>query len=300
MPWDSASGVKLEPACGVFDSRVKRIPFSNFDRSPYGPSGLPSSLAGAVFGDSNPPPNAAPSCNTRLRFIGAPRGSFYAAGRPGVVLFRRRSWASHAPCFVIHVHVRCRRPEEDRRERAYFYRFVAACDLLTKNALASMRLPVCLVALGLFFWSWPNVAAAQTTTRDGVQALLRGDYQTAARILRPLAEDSPQPAPVAQFFMATLYAAGNAVARRDLKACGLYLSASTPANPLMNQALQLVRTFQEQSVRASVQLCTLIRADDYGQLPSASFDLGPDHRITIDRSGATISYRGTQGQAHWD
>jgi len=163
-----------------------------------------------------------------------------------------------------------------------------------------MRLPVCLVALGLFFWSWPNVAAAQTTTRDGVQALLRGDYQTAARILRPLAEDSPQPDPVAQFFMATLYASGNGVPRSDLKACGLYLSASTPANPLMNQALELVRTFQEQSVRASVQLCTPIRADDYGQLPSASFDLGPDHRITMDRSGATISYRGTQGQAHWD
>jgi hypothetical protein len=172
--------------------------------------------------------------------------------------------------------------------------------LLTKNALASMRLPVCLVALGLFFWSWPNVAAAQTTTRDGVQALLRGDYQTAARILRPLAEDSAQPDPVAQFFMATLYASGNGVPRSDLKACGLYLSASTPANPLMNQALELVRTFQEQSVRASVQLCTPIRADDYGQLPSASFDLGPDHRITMDRSGATISYRGTQGQAHWD
>src|SRR5215510_14218555 len=88
MPWDSASGVKLEPACGVFDSRVKRIPFSNFDRSPYGPSGRPSSLADPLVGASKPPPNAAPNCNTRLRFIGTPRGSFYAARRFGTGIFR--------------------------------------------------------------------------------------------------------------------------------------------------------------------------------------------------------------------
>src|SRR4029450_1060930 len=88
MPWESASGVKLGPAWGVFDSRVKRIPFSNFDRSPYGPSGRPSSLADPFFDASRPPPNAAPSCNTRLRFIGAPRGSFYAARRFGRAIFR--------------------------------------------------------------------------------------------------------------------------------------------------------------------------------------------------------------------
>lgn len=76
------------------------------------------------------------------------------------------------------------------------------------------------------------VAGAQTTTADGVQAILRGDYQAAVRILRPLAdEDGPQPDPLAQFFMAILYDAGQCVPRNPVRACGLFLSAAKPANP---------------------------------------------------------------------
>ena len=46
----------------------------------------------------------------------------------------------------------------------------------------------------------PTSAAAQSTTEDGIRAMLRGEYQAAARILRPLADHAPQPDPVAQFF----------------------------------------------------------------------------------------------------
>jgi hypothetical protein len=145
----------------------------------------------------------------------------------------------------------------------------------------------------------PSLAAAQTTTRDGVQALLRGEYQTAARILRPLIEDAPQPDPVAQFFMATLYDSGQGVARSALVACRLYLAAASAANPFMNQSLGLARALQEQSPELA-QFCTPMSADDYGSFPSVSFDLAPDHRITIDRSGATITYRGTQAQTHME
>jgi hypothetical protein len=167
--------------------------------------------------------------------------------------------------------------------------------LLANTHEQNMRLRPYLVAFGFFLG--PSIAAAQTTTRDGVQALLRGDYQTAARILRPLAEDAPQPDPVAQFFMATLYEAGNGVARNGLRACGLYVAAASPANPFMSQSLRLALAFQEQSVPPLAQPCAPFSADDRG-LPPTSFDLAPDHRIAMDRSGATISYRGKQAQTY--
>jgi hypothetical protein len=161
-----------------------------------------------------------------------------------------------------------------------------------------IRLSSCLVALGLFLG--PSGAAAQTTTRDGVQALLRGDYQTAARILRPLAEDSAQPDPTAQFFLATMYDSGHGMAPSSFRACGMYLAAATPQNPFMRQSLGLARAFREQSSPAIAQLCTPIGTDDYGHLPSASFDLAADHKIILDASGATVTYRGTQARTHWE
>ena len=59
----------------------------------------------------------------------------------------------------------------------------------------------------------PRATGAQVSTADAVQAIVRGDYQSAVRILRPLAEDAPDPDPLAQFFMAMLYESGHGVAR---------------------------------------------------------------------------------------
>jgi TPR repeat protein len=86
----------------------------------------------------------------------------------------------------------------------------------------------------------PSAAGAQTTA-DGIQALTRGDYATAARILRPLAEDAATRDPLALFFMATLHESGSGVARNPMHACGLYLKAATPTNPLLTQSLALAR-----------------------------------------------------------
>ena len=46
-----------------------------------------------------------------------------------------------------------------------------------------------------------TTAAAQSTTEDGIRAMLRGDYKSAAAILRPLAEDAARPDSAAQFFL---------------------------------------------------------------------------------------------------
>lgn len=49
-----------------------------------------------------------------------------------------------------------------------------------------------------------GAASGQTGTADGVAALLRGDYQRAAEILKPIAEDWRSEDAPAQFFMAGL------------------------------------------------------------------------------------------------
>jgi hypothetical protein len=158
---------------------------------------------------------------------------------------------------------------------------------------ASMRiLLLCLVAVAVLS---PGAAGAQTTIADGVQAILRGDYQTAVRILRPLAdEDAPQPDPLAQYFMAMLYDSGQGVSRNSDRACGLYLSAAKPANPLMSESLELAQFIQAQSGPFGAHRCSSASADRWRDPPSVSFTVGPGHSVTIDDRGATVLYNGTQ------
>lgn len=47
------------------------------------------------------------------------------------------------------------------------------------------------IVCGLVLFATP--ASAQSTTEDGVRAMLRGDYRTAFRILQPLADNTAHP-----------------------------------------------------------------------------------------------------------
>jgi hypothetical protein len=153
-----------------------------------------------------------------------------------------------------------------------------------------VHLVVCLFTGALLV---PRAATAQTTA-DGVLAIVRGDYQLAARVLRPLAEEAPQPDPIAQFFMAMLYESGHGVARNQTRACGLYLNAAKPANPLMNQSLDLVRSIQDQFGGAAAALCDAASAFRSRPAPPTTFTLAPDHWVTIDENGATVGYMGAE------
>jgi hypothetical protein len=154
-----------------------------------------------------------------------------------------------------------------------------------------LRLVVCL-ATGILLV--PGAAHAQATTADGVQAIVRGDYQAAVRILRALAEEAPEPDPLAQFFMAMLYESGHGVARNWTRACGLYLNAATPANPLMNQSLDLARRIGEQFGGAAAAFCDAASAFRSPPPPPTTFTLAQDHWITIDENGATVGYMGAE------
>lgn len=136
-------------------------------------------------------------------------------------------------------------------------------------------------------------AAAQSTTEDGIRAMLRGDYQAAARILRPLADDVVRPDPVARFFLAFLYDTGHGVQPDQLRACGLFLGAATRPNPFAEQSSAIAALMQEQLGGVGSPLCV---ADEswYGE-PPQSFVLGPGHRIVFADTSITLEH----GEKGW-
>ena len=136
-------------------------------------------------------------------------------------------------------------------------------------------------------------ASAQTTTRDGVMAIVRGDYDAAARILRPLAEEASQPDPIAQFFMAMLYGSGQGADMDPIQACPLFLRSARSPNPFTNQALTLARALENKSP-ALGSLCAAMSADDYRSLPSTSIALGRNHSVVVSPGGVTVDYHGTR------
>ena len=98
-------------------------------------------------------------------------------------------------------------------------------------------------------------AAAQSTTEDGIRAMLRGDYQTAARIIQPLADDAARPDPVAQFFLALVYQNPHGGRFNQLRACGLFLRSASRAHPFAEQSAALAADVQVQLQGRCVSLC---------------------------------------------
>lgn len=138
----------------------------------------------------------------------------------------------------------------------------------------------------------PCTAAAQTSTADGVQALIHGDYATAARILHPLAENA-QPDPLALFFMATLYHSGRGVAMNQIRACGLYLRAATIASPISRQALALAHTIY-MDVPVLQRECSEASLGVWGEPAAVSFTIGLDHWVQIDQAGFVVYDKGVR------
>jgi hypothetical protein len=138
----------------------------------------------------------------------------------------------------------------------------------------------------------PSLAAAQTTRDDAIRALARGDYETAARILRPLADNASQPDPAAQFLLAILYDTGRGVARNGSRACGLFLDAAKPANPFMQQASQLSNVARDEFGPAASLLC--VGGAVWPDHAPVVLMLGPNHSVTMTDTGSTIVYNGTE------
>ena len=119
--------------------------------------------------------------------------------------------------------------------------------------------------------------SAQTATADGVVALARGDYQRAVEILKPIAEDWQTDDTAAQFFMAGLYEAGRGVPLDPLRACALYMRASSnDDSPFGRKAFALIRAkiASDGEFNEECQLLATV-GFDHGFEP-VTFHSGPD------------------------
>src|SRR5689334_23996431 len=87
-------------------------------------------------------------------------------------------------------------------------------------------------------------ASAQSTTEDGMRAMLRGDYSTAVRILRPIADSAAPSDPVAQFLLGILTDTGHTA--NNTRACGLFLRGAKPSSPVAEQSAALAARVRDE------------------------------------------------------
>src|SRR3954470_18942750 len=128
-------------------------------------------------------------------------------------------------------------------------------------------------------------AAAQSTTEDGMRAMLRGDYTTALRILRPLADDPIHADPAAQFFLAILNDTGHGSG--NTRACGVFLRAARGSGVFAAQSAALAAGIREQLGDGAGFLCVADESWQGG--PPLTFNLGPEHQIVFADTSVRVS-----------
>ena len=141
----------------------------------------------------------------------------------------------------------------------------------------------------------PAAPRAQTTTADGVDAFLRGDYAAAAAILRPLTENPWQEDHAAEFFMAALYEGGLGVPADPVRACALYVRAGSERTPLSGAAGQVILMRRRTLDRDAFDTCTWhanFGFDHHFDPMTIALDQG--HWIAWDLKGATVTHRGAE------
>jgi hypothetical protein len=136
-------------------------------------------------------------------------------------------------------------------------------------------------------------ASGQTGTADGVAALARGDYQRAAEILKPIAEDWRSEDTAAQFFLAGLYETGRGVPADPLRACALYMRAMSNHDSLFGQEASLLGGKAIGRGREFNMECQNLASIgfEHGFEP-VTFALGNGHSVEWTLTAATVTYDG--------
>jgi hypothetical protein len=130
-------------------------------------------------------------------------------------------------------------------------------------------------------------AAAQSTTEDGMRAMLRGDYSTAIRILRPIADDTAHPDPVAQFLLGILTDTGHTA--NNTRACGLFLRAASRPNPFAEQSAALAAVARDQLGDGASFFC--IAEEGWQGGPPLTLNLGPEHQVIFTDRSMRVIYK---------
>jgi hypothetical protein len=142
-------------------------------------------------------------------------------------------------------------------------------------------------------------------TRAGVAAFVAGDYETAATILKPIAERHRRLGvdAVAAFFTAAMYHSGIGLPRDPLRACALYMRAGLIYSDSRTWFERLNATFARDAYNEvpvdQQRLCELLGSIGFEhRFEPATFSLGPGHSVAFTLSGdgfdAAITYEGRE------
>ena len=152
-----------------------------------------------------------------------------------------------------------------------------------------MRVSVRTCAGVLGVWAlFAPAAAGQSATEGGIRAMLRGEHQVAARVLRPLADDETRPDPVAQFFLAILYETGQGVPRDSGRACSLFLRSGMREHPFSEQSAAIAALMADLLSGGASLEC--VAEERWRGGPPQSFVLGPSHWIVFADTSVRVTY----------
>jgi hypothetical protein len=143
-----------------------------------------------------------------------------------------------------------------------------------------------------------TAASAQSTTDDGIRAIVRGDYKAAAAILRPLADDTTRPDPAAQFFLAVLYQTGYGVKAPDTaRACGLFARSALREHAFTEQAAAVAQNLRDQLGDAASMFC--VANERWRGGPPQRFNLAPGHQITFTDTSVVVTRAEQETRTIW-
>jgi len=124
--------------------------------------------------------------------------------------------------------------------------------------------------------------------------MVRGDYPAALRILRPIADDSAHPDPVAQFLLGILTDTGHT--GNNTRTCGLFLRAASRPNPFAEQAAALAAVARDQLGEGASLFC--IADEGWQGGPPLTFTLGPEHQVIYTDRSIRVIYKDREQLTH--
>jgi hypothetical protein len=138
------------------------------------------------------------------------------------------------------------------------------------------------------------IPRAQSDSAEAIDAFSRGDYQRAAEIFNVLAIKSARPDHAAEFFLAMMYENGLGVPADPIRACALYVRASTGSGMALRRASEHLLDALRRTLSQDVfEDCVLYASIGFGhRFRPETFFLEPGHSISWDLKGATITYGG--------
>ena len=146
-----------------------------------------------------------------------------------------------------------------------------------------------------------NGAAVASAATDGFTALARGEVDSAAALLKNLAESDSSSDQVAQFLMGTMYQGGRGAPLDPLRACALYHRASiVDGTPFSAAATRLMKGLWREHDNEWFARCQALGnlGLDHGFEP-VIYDLGSGRSITWDFAGAKLTNQGKTTDFPW-